>query len=248
MKKNICLLTIIFFSISFLQAQEKEKKEKKSVKEVINELPDMLIAQPDAGPDTNANKLINDNMSIVIPPLWREKGLHTLLEFKVPKTNVEPLLSTFPLPDKKIAQGLVVYMSTIKKPAAEKKQSVLAQIKNHITAYYKEAGLSISAQELTDKTNEMIISTEAFTTGEGKQGELYVLHDIQTNQSNLVVLLLIAGVVPNTTNYVQFNYTRYTYETNLPEDLMELKMFVYPDEQDAYVGFTKGILKTLRIK
>ena len=120
MTKTICLLSFLLFGTSFLFAQDKEKKEKKTAKEVLNELPDMLIAQPDAGPDTNANKLINDNMYIVVNPLWRDKGLHTLLEFKLQKTDFEPLLSTFPLPEKKIAQGLVIVMGTVKKPAAEK--------------------------------------------------------------------------------------------------------------------------------
>src|SRR5688572_16069366 len=164
MTKTICILAICLFTSSFLFAQNKEKKEKKTAKEVLQELPEMLIAQPDAGPDTNANKLIDDNMSIVVNPLWKEKGLHTLVEYKLLKTDFDPLVATFPLPDKKIAQDLIIGMTTVKKPAAEKKQAVLTQIKNHISAYYKEAGLSISAQELTDKTNSMIISTEAFTT------------------------------------------------------------------------------------
>ena len=248
MTKIICLLTFILLSSSFAFAQNKDKKEKKTVKEVINELPDMLIAQPDAGVDTNANKLINDNMSIVIPPVWREKGTHTLFDFKVDKADKEPLVGTFPLADKKIVQSLVITMGTMKKPVAEKKAAVLAQIKNHITTYYKEAGVSVSSQELSDKANASIISSEPFTTAEGKQGEKYLLNDIQTNQSNFIVILLIPGTVPNTTNYVQVGYTRYTYETTLPEDMMELKMFVYPDEQDSYVAFTKAILKTLVIK
>jgi hypothetical protein len=245
-----CVLTFIFlalFAFSFGQKDEKAK-EKKTVKEVINEIPDMLIAQPDAGVDTNSNKLVNDNMSIVINPLWREHGVHSIIEFKVLKADKEPLVNTFPLPEKKLAQGLVISMGTVKKPVAEKKQAVLSQVKNHITAYYKEAQIAITPQELSDKANAMVISTEPFGTTQRLEGEITLINDIQTNQSNFIALLLIPGNSPSTTHFVQFNYIHYTYETNYPDDLMELKMFVYPDDQQAFIDFTKAILKTLRVK
>jgi hypothetical protein len=233
----------------FSSAQNKEKqKDKKSVKEVINKIPDMLIAQPNAGIDTNANKLINDNMYIIINPLWREKGTQTIIEFKVSKTDVEPLKSTFPLPDKKLAQGLIINMGTIKKAALERKQGVLNQIKNHLAAYYKEAQVAITPQELAEKANAMIIASESLTTNQGRQGEVTFINDIQTNQSNLLALLLIPGTSPATTHFVQITYVHYTYETTYPEDPLELKMFVYPDEQQAYIDFTKEILKSLKIQ
>jgi hypothetical protein len=242
---TVLMLTAILFS----NAQNKEKaKEKKSVKDVVNAIPDMLIAQPDAGVDTNANKLVNDNMSIVIPPVWREKGTQSIIEFKVLKTDKDPLVKTFPLPDKKLAQGLSIGMGTMKKPATEKKQAMLNQLKAHITAYYKETQTPIGPEELGQKADAMMISTEPFTTNQGKTGELMFLNDIQTNQSNLVALLLIPGAAPGTTNYLQFNYLHFTYETTYPEDIMELKMFVYPDEQQAFMDFTKGIFKTLVIR
>ena len=125
MKNIILLLAFSFCCIAFSYAQA--PKEKKTAKEVINEIPDMLIAQPDAGPDSNANKLINDNLSIEIPPLWREKGLHTLAEFKLTKTEKEPLDATFP--SAKRTQDLVITMSTLKKSAEEKKQAVLTAVK-----------------------------------------------------------------------------------------------------------------------
>jgi hypothetical protein len=238
------LLSVVLVSMG----QEKERvKEKKSVKEVINKLPDMLIAQPDAGVDTNANKLINDNMYIVINPLWRDKGLQTIIEFKVLKTDKEPLKGTFPLPDKELVNGLVIGMGTAKKTATEKKQTVLIQIKNHLAAYYKESETAITAQELAAKTDAMTVSSETFTTNQGKTGELYFMNDIQTTQSNFIALLLIPGPNAASTHFVQFSYIHYTYETTLPEDALELKMFVYPDEQQVFIDFTKNILQTLKI-
>jgi hypothetical protein len=247
--KQLSFTSLLLLAVHFSFAQNKDKaKDKKSVKEVINEIPDMLIAQRDAGPDSNANKLIDDNLSIVINPMWREKGTQSIIEFKVAKTDKDPLVNTFPLPQKKIAQALTINMGPAKKGAAEKKQAVIAQVKGHIAAYYKEAQLAINAQELTDKANAMIISTEPFTTSQGREGELTFINDIQTNQSGLIALLLVPGTTPASTYFVQFNYIRYTYETALPEDPMELKMFVYPDEQQAYMDFTKGIFKTFRIQ
>lgn len=251
MTKTILLSACMLISASFLFAQNKDKKEpkeKKTVKEVMSEIPDMLIAQPDAGPDSNANKLINDNLSLVINPLWKEKGLQTIIDFKVLKTDLDPLKTTFPLSNKKLSQGLVINIGTMKKTAAEKKQAVLNVVKSHISAYYKEAQMSISPQELSNKANAMIVSSEPFTTGEGKPGDIYYINDIQTTQSNFIILLLVPGAVSNTVHFVQFTYMHYTYETTYPEDLMEWKMFVYPEDQQTYIDFTKSILKTFKIR
>ena len=61
MKKIIILFFALIFSVSFLAAQKKEDvKQKKTAKEVLQDLPDMLIAQPDAGPDSNASSVRTD--------------------------------------------------------------------------------------------------------------------------------------------------------------------------------------------
>ena len=133
--KNVILLTALLILNSLIICAQ-QPGDKKSAKQVLEQLPEMLIAQPDGGPDSNANKLINDNLSIVIPPVWREQGLHTLAEFKLTKTDKEPLSATFP--PQKLTQGLTITMSTLKKTADEKKQSVLTQVKNHLLAYNKD--------------------------------------------------------------------------------------------------------------
>ena len=247
--KNITLLIFISFLSLSNYAQEKEKpKDKKSIKEVLKEIPDMLIAAPDAAVDTNANRLINDNIALDINPLWKEKGLQTIIEYKLQKTDAEPLQATMPVPDKKIVQVITINSGTSKKPLAEKKQAVLAQIKNHVAAFYKEAGVSITATELNEKTNAMLIGTETFTTAQGKTGELYYLNDIDPKQSALTILYLVPTADGTKTNFAQFSYIRYNYETTYPEDILEWKTFVYADEQKAYIDFTKKILKTMRIQ
>lgn len=247
MKHFILLTLTTVLTLPVCAQKDDTKKEKKTAKEVINELPEMLIAQPDAMADTNANKLINGDVAFVIPLLWKEKGLQTIIDYKLQKTDAEPLLATMPLPDKKLAQGVVITSGTIKKTTSEKKQLVLTQIKNHLSAFYKEAQVSITATELTEKVNAMQISSEPFTTDAGLNGNLCLLHDIDTKQSSLCILFLAPAADPAKTHFVQINYLRYNYETTYPEDPLEWKMFVYEDEQKAYVDFTKSMLKTLRI-
>lgn len=248
MKKIILISAITFIYQIGISQKSEPAKEKKSVKEVINELPDMLLAQPETAADTNANRLINDNVSIVIPLLWKEKGLQTIIDYKLLKTDAEPLLATMPLPHKKLAQGIIINSGTIKKTAVDKKQSVVTQVKNHISAYNKEAGISMNAAELNEKVNSMITGPEAFKSDEGRTGEVYYLNDIDSKQSNFVILLLVPSTDSTKTHFVQITYLRYNYETTLPEDLMELRTFVYPEDQQDYVDFTKKILKTLRIQ
>lgn len=247
MKRIFLSLLTIAFALHVSAQKDETKKEKKTAKEIINELPEMLIAQPDAGVDTNANKLINGDVAMVIPLLWKEKGLQTIIDYKLQKTDAEPLLATMPLPEKKLAQGVIITSGTVKKTTAEKKQLVITQIKNHLSAFYKEAQVSTTATELTEKANAMLVNTEPFTTDAGLKGDLYLLHDIDPKQSSLVVLFLAASVDPAKTHFAQINYLRYNYETTYPEDPLEWKMFVYEDEQQAYVNFTKSILKTLRV-
>ncbi len=248
LKKIFLFSVVVFLSFAVVGQNKDKQKEKKTIKEVIEELPEMLIAQPDAGPDTNANKLINDNLSIVINPMWREMGTHTIIDFKLQKISSEPLSNTFPLKEQELVQALSINMNTIKKTAEEKKQAVLALVKNHISAYYKEAGISISPQELSDKTNATVTSSETFTTDEGKQGTIYYINDIEASKSHFIVLLLIPSSIANYTCFVQFTYTRYTYETSLPEDIFEQRTFQYPDYQQEYMDFTRKILRTFRIK
>ena len=250
MKKQfiMVLLTLIASHLLYAQ-QEKDKKEKKTAKEVLQELPERLIAQPDAGPGTNANKLISDNMWMVVNPLWKTKGLLTFTDFKLQKTDEEPLAETMPIPDKKIVQSILINLGTVKKSPADKKQVVLNNVKTHLTAYYKEAGVAISGQELTDKVNAAVIATEDFTTNDGKTGQLCLINDIQTQQSNFIVLLLLPEEgTPGVCHVAMVQYVRYTYETTIPEDPNELRTFVYPDEQDIYVDFTKKMLKTVHIQ
>ena len=248
MKQQLLLLLTSLSALHVSAQKNDTKKEKKTVKEVINELPEMLIAQPDAGVDTNANKLINDNVAMAIPLLWKEKGLQTIIEFKLQKTNTEPLQATMPLPDKQLAQAVVINSGTIKKMPAEKKQAVLTQIRNHLVSFYKEAGTTVSTQELNEKLLAMQISSEPFTTNSGIKGDLLLFHDVSNEQSALNILFLAPATDHSKTFFAQVNYIRYNYETTFPEDPLEWKMFVYEDEQKSYVDFTKNIIKTLQIQ
>ena len=228
------------------QAEKQTKGEK--FKEAIKNLPEDLIKQPEAVADTNANKIINDNLSIEVPLLWKENGTLSIIDYKLLKCDVEPLKSTFPLPDKKLVQGLTINLNTIKKTPADKKQMVLADIQKHIAAFNKEAGRAATKEELAAQTTAMIVSKETFTTAQGKTGDLYFIHDIQTLQSGFTALLLIPGASPNTVTFVYFNYFHYVYETTYPEDMLEWRTFIYPEDQQTYIDFTKKILKTLVIK
>lgn len=252
MRKTITLTAFVLFVCLQAIAQEKDKDKGKQTKgekimETIKSLPEDLLAQPDAVADTNANKIMNDNLSVVVNPIWREKGTTSFIEFKLLKADVDPVRETFPLPDKKLVQGLTVNLNTIKKTAEEKKQMVLAQVQSHLAAYYKEQGTTLGKDEMAEKVKAMIAGEEDFTTA-GRSGKLYYIHDIQSQQSGFIVLLLLPGADAKSVTFVLFNYFHYAYETTLPEDPLELRMFTYAEDQQTYIDFTKGILKTLVIK
>lgn len=248
--KNSLLLLIAFLVSGVLAAQNKDDKkaEKKTVKEVIDELPDMLIAQPDKGPDTLADKLVNFNLQLTVPPVWKEKGALIFSDFKVQKADHEPVVNSLPLPDKKLAQGIWINMNTAKKPASDKKDAVIKELKTHIATLYKDNGETISAADIDEKAKALISEPETFVTNEGRKGELYLINDIQTQQVSYIMLLLIPGADGKSSHFVDFRYFRFNYESNLPEDLIEWRMFVYPDEQQEYIDFTKKVLKTLVIR
>ena len=247
--KNIFLATaVILFSINAAYAQNDKPTKAEKIKEAIKNLPEDLLKQPEAEVDTNANKITNDNLSIEVPALWKEKGNLTIIDFKLQKCDADPLKTTFPLGDKKLVQGLTVNLNTVKKTPADKKAQVLADIQKHLAAFYKEAGKTVTKEELATQTNAMIISNESFTTTQGKTGELYFMHDIQTLQGGFVALLLIPGTSPNSVTFAYFNYYHYVYETSFPEDVLEWRTFVYAEDQLAYIDFTKKILKTLVVR
>lgn len=243
------LFSILFLSVIAQANAQKENKPSKGEKilETIKSLPEELLKQPEAAPDTNANKLISDNLSFEVPLLWREKGTMSIIEYKLQKCDVDPLKETFPLPENKLVQMLTMNMSTIKKTPAEKKQMVLAEIQKHLTVLYKDAGESITKQEIAAKANAMVISSEPFTTNQGKTGEIFFIHDIQTQQAGFCTLLLIPTEGGTKTTFVQLTYWHYVYETTFPEDILEWRTFVYPDDQQTYIDFTKKMLKTLVI-
>lgn len=248
MKKLIILNALLSLSVGLFAQKTETSKQKKTVGQVINELPEMLIAQPEAEVDSNANRLINDKVSMVIPLLWKEKGLQTIIDFKLQKTDAEPILATLPLPEKKLAQAIIINSGTIKKTVADKKQAVISGVKNHLAAFYKEAQVSISSTDLSAKANAMLIGTEPFVTNTGLNGELFLFHDIDAKQSGLIILFVAPSPTdPAKSYFAQIIYLRYNYETTFPEDPLEWKMFVYDEEQQEYIQFTKNILKTLRV-
>lgn len=246
MKGNTVLLALFLLGSVSLMAQNKAPK--KSAKEVLEELPDMLIAQPDKGPDTLADKLVNFNLQLTIPPLWKEKGALIFSDFKVLKADKEPLDKTLPVADKKIAQGIQITMNTVKKTTTEKKEEILKQLKATVAKLYKDNGETLAAAALDEKVKSLVSGPESFTTTQGKTGELYYINDIQGQETALVMLLLIPGADGKSSHFVYFKYFRYNYETTFPDDILEWRMFVYPDEQEAYVNFTKNILKTLVVR
>lgn len=241
--KNILFLLLAVMSVAFATGQEK-----KTLMEKAEDLGNKLISQPDAGVDTTVDKIMTDNLYITVDPLWRQKGSMIFNDYKLNKTNEEPLVNTLPLPEKKLIQNVTINLINQKKPVTDKRAATLAMLKTHLTAYYKEAGKTITAKELDALVQTMIVSTEQFTTAQGKTGELLILNDIQAQKSEYIILLLIPGTVPNTSTYAQFTYTRYVYETDFPEEIMEWRTFIYQDEEQEYIDFTKKILKTLVIK
>jgi hypothetical protein len=240
------IATTIFATLIFITAFAQEKT-KKTVKETLSEIPDMLIAQPDAAVDTNANKLMNDKMYIIIPPVWREVGTLSIIDFKLPKTDQDPVKATLPLPEKSIVKSMSINIGSWKKTAEEKRQQVLATQKSHLLALLKQNGRSMSVTELTEQLNNMQLPSEELTLNSGKKATLHYFQDFEAKQTSFIVLMLLPDAEKGLTYFTQFNYIKYNYETELPEDLMDLKVFVYPDEQQLFIDFTKERLKTFNL-
>lgn len=229
-------------------ASAQNSGEKKTLKEKAEDFGNKVIAQPDAGADTTVDKIMTDNLYITVDPLWRQKGAMIFNDYKLNKTNEEPLVNSFPLPEKKIVVSANINLINQKKPTSDKRAATLAQVKSHLAAYYKDAGQAISAKDLDAKVQSAIVKTEEFTTAQGQKGELLAINDVQSQRSDYIILLLIPRVDGKETTYVQFTYTRYAYEDEMAADPFEWRTFVYPDEEQEYIDFTKKILKTLVIK
>ena len=64
--KKLILLSLLITGVVVAQAQTDKSTTKQTkgekIKEAIKNLPEDLIRQPDAVADTNANKLMNDNL------------------------------------------------------------------------------------------------------------------------------------------------------------------------------------------
>jgi len=245
MKKG-ALFLIIILSFSLAHAQSDSSKFGKFYNK-LDKLPDMFIPTYNSPTDSALSILKNDNLVLIINPQWSEKGTQMNNDIKIPKVNEDPLNATFPLPERNSANTLTITMATYKKTPEDKKNAVLNLAKTHLAAYYKEAGKAISADELTANAKYFTSGPEAFTTAEGKTGEVYTVNDIAPQQTSFIVFLLIPGTKPGTTVFVQFTYTKYTYESIVPDDYTELRFFVYPDDQKTYTDFTKTFLKTLQI-
>jgi hypothetical protein len=242
------LSAICLVSIFSARAQDTTKARKKAnVMETIKQVPDMLIEGKDNSKDSSMYFLKNDNLSLRVQPKWQEVGTQTGNDLKLDKINDDPLDATFPLPEKKLANGLIITMTTVKKPVDEKKKAVMAQIKTDLAKMLKDAGKSLGSQEMDETVNSMNVGLEPFKTDEGKEGQIYLFNDYTSKQSNFLIDLLIPGAKPNTTVFIQFDYLHYQYD-NIPDDLSELRVFPYPDDQATYVDFTKKILKTLKIE
>ena len=248
---KLIVLVLVLFSFSTIQAQHAQtdstKAKKKSFTETVKEIPDMLIASPDKV-DTMANKLRNDNLYINVNPIWKDKGTNIGNDLKLVKVNEDPLSETFPMSDKKLVNGMNLTLLTQKKSAEEKKQAMTNQVRTHLLALYKEAGKSSTPTETNTQVSSMITGPEAFTTKEGKTGELYLINDISVEQSNFIIYLIMPGTKPGTTSTVQFNYYHYNYETDYPADIMDMRVFTFAEDQKAYIDFTKSLLNTLQIQ
>jgi hypothetical protein len=134
-----------------------------------------------------------------------------------------------------------------KKTAEEKRQQVLATQKSHLLALLKQNGRSMSVTELTEQLNNMQLPSEELTLNSGKKATLHYFQDFEAKQTSFIVLMLLPDAEKGLTYSTQFNYIKYNYETELPEDLMDLKVFVYPDEQQLFIDFTKERLKTFNL-
>jgi hypothetical protein len=256
MKTSIFLsLFFIGFSASiYAQDQDSTKTPKqgkfnKAVDKVVDkakQIPDMLVPNAPVLTDSMLSVLRNDNLVMTIDPKWTEAGTQIGNDMKIQKVNEEPLDATFPLPDKKIANGLIITMATQKKTPEDKKNLLFAQVKADLAKYYKDAGKTVSGEELSTQAKAFIKGPETFTTTEGKQGELYYINDIQPQQTNFIIALLIPGTKPGTVILNQFLYLKYTYDSNIPDDMQDLRLFTYPDDEKTYVDFTKKMMKTFK--
>jgi len=244
--KNYGLLFVMFFTSSIAFAQSDSSKMGKLYNK-LEKLPDMFIPTYNTPTDSALSILKNDNLVLIINPQWSEKGSQMNNDIKIPKINEDPLIKTFPIPERNTANILDITMATYKKTPDDKKNTIINLAKTHLAAYYKEAGKAISADDLATNAKYFVSGPANFTTAEGKTGELYTINDIAPQQTSFEVVYIIPGTKPGTTVYVQFTYTRYTYESVVPEDYTELRFFVYPDDQKAYTDFTKTFLKTLQV-
>ena len=234
---------------SYSQNKKEPPKDKKNLLDKVSELPDILISQKEVT-DTNAHRFVQDVLSVEVPPLWKEKGTMLLNDLKLNKTDKEPLNATLPLPEKKIINSVTLTLNTIKKTPTERKAMAVEQVKAHLAACDKAWGTSRSGSEVDELLNTMVTGPESFTTRQGRSGDLYLIHDIQPQQSSLILLLLVQGPQPNIVHFAQIQFQRfiYIYETTPPDEVMEWRAFVYPDEQETYVDFGKKILQTLVIR
>lgn len=248
---SLRLVFIAIFIVNIQSAYSQNKKDppkdKKNLLDKVSELPDILISQKEVS-DTNAHRFVQDILSIEVPPVWKEKGTMLLNDLKLNKTDKEPLNGTLPLPEKKIVNSLILTLNTIKKTPAERKAMAIAQVKAHIATCDKAWGTSRSISETEELLNTMIIGPETFTTRQGRSGDLYLIHDIQPQQSSLILLLLVQGPQPNSVHFAQIQFQRFIYETTPPDEVMEWRTFIYPDEQQTYIDFGKKMFQTLLIR
>ena len=173
MKKLVLITSLLCALTSIVHAQDTTGTKKKGkFGETVKQLPDMLIEGKDNSKDSSMYFLKNDNLSIRVQPKWQELGLQTGNDLKLDKINDDPLDGTFPLPDKKLANGLVITMTTVKKPVDEKKKAVMAQVKTDLTKMLKDAGRSLGNEEMDQTVNSMNVGLEPFKTDEGKEGQL----------------------------------------------------------------------------
>src|SRR5579862_1815852 len=108
------IIGLLVFSISLqVSAQQDTSKTKKKLNmgQTIENLPDMLLNPPDKAADSAMYYLKNDNFSMLVWPLWQEHGLQTGDNLKITKVNDDPLDKTFPLPEKKMVNDLIITLA-----------------------------------------------------------------------------------------------------------------------------------------
>jgi hypothetical protein len=249
MKIAFLVFGILISATTVVNAQkDTTKAPKKSLSEKIEALPDVLIPFGTNPTDSAMSILKNENLTLIVNPTWNEKGTQTNNDLKVLKCTEDPVVGTFPLPEKTLLNNLIITMTTKKMSPEDKKNAILGAAKTHLAAYYKEAGKAITADELATNAKSFTSDPETFKTTEGKEGQLYFLNDIAPQQTSYIGLFVTPGAKPGTTVFVQFTFTRFTYESIVPDDYTELKFFVYPDDQKLYEAFIKKYLKTLKIQ